>query len=226
MPRSKMSTTTTPAVETRIRIRDVSFHVYETLVKGLPERTAIRVAYDGRDMEIMVKGPVHNDYAWLLDRFVTVVAAALELPFQPLGGTTWIRPELERGLEADQCYMFDAVKLALVRELLARKDNDVAGYPNPDLAVEVDISRPQADRPSIYAALQVPELWVHDGESVTIERLGVGGKYCDSGQSRFLPVSADEVTRWLLDEDRSDKAVWEDRLRAWAREELTGRLRK
>ena len=142
--------------ETRIRVRDVSFHVYETLVNGLPERTAIRVAYDGRDMEIMVKGPIHNDYAWLLDRFVTVVAAALELPFQPLGETTWIRPEIERGLEADQCYIFDAAKLALVRQLLDRKENNIKGYPNPDLAVEVDISRPQADRPGIYAALEFP----------------------------------------------------------------------
>lgn len=105
----------------------------------------------------------------------------------------------------------------------ARKDNDVAGYPNSDRAVEVDLSRPQADRQSIYAAPPVPELWVLDGDSVSIKHLGVDGKYFDAGQSRFLPVYANEVTRRLLEEDRTDKAVWEDRLRAWAREELTGR---
>jgi Uma2 family endonuclease len=219
-----MSAVTTPAVETRIRIPDVGFHVYETLVRGVPPRTAIRLAYDGRDLEIMVKGPLHDNYGRLLDRFITAVAAELSIKLEGLGETTWIRPELERGLEADQCYVFESAKLAKVQDLLARKDNDVAEYPNPDLAVEVDISRPQADRPSIYAALQVPELWVHDGESVTIEHLGVDGKYSNTGQSRFLPVHADEVTRWLLEEDRTDKAIWEDRLRAWAREELAVRM--
>ena len=49
--------------------------------------------------------------------------------------------------------------MKVVVELLARNENEVAAYPNPDLAVEVDISRPQADRPAIYAALQVPEVW-------------------------------------------------------------------
>jgi Uma2 family endonuclease len=94
--------------------------------------------------------------------------------------TNWIRPELERGLEADQCYVFDPAKLAVVHELLARRENDVAAYPNPDLAVEVDLSSPQADRPGIYAALQVPELWRFDGEIVSIEQLGSDGRYVDT----------------------------------------------
>ena len=38
---------------------------------------------------------------------------------------------------------------------MARGSNDVADYPNPDLAIEVDISPSQLDRPEIYAKLQV-----------------------------------------------------------------------
>ena len=212
-----------PIHEPRICIPGVDFHVYETLVRALPERTAVRVAYDGRDMEIMTAGPIHNDYAWLLDRFVTTVAFALAVPFQPMGQTTWIRPEVARGLEADQCYVFDAEKLATVRQLLARKVNNVGPYPNPDLAAEVDLSHPQVDRPGIYAALQVPELWVFDGEIVVIQRLSSDGKYVDIGTSQFLPVSADEVRRWLVDEDTQDLAAWEERLRAWAAAEVVGR---
>jgi hypothetical protein len=151
-----MSVNSNTAVsEPRISVPGVSFHVYETLVRGLPERTAIRLAYDGRDMEIMVKGPILNDYAWLLDRFITV-AGVLQIPFRPLRESPWIRPEIERGLEADQFYVFDPAKLARVGELLARKENDVAGYSNPDLTVEVDLSRHQSVRESIYAALDVP----------------------------------------------------------------------
>lgn len=209
--------------EPRICIPDVSFHVYETLVRGLPERTAVRVAYDGRDMEIMTAGPIHNDYAWLLDRCVTAVASAVDVPFRPMGQTTWIRPEVARGLEADQCYVFDAEKLATVRELLARKLNDVGPYPNPDLAAEVDLSRPQVDRPGIYAALKVPELWIFDGEILVIQHLSSDGKYVDIGTSQFLPISADEVRRWLVDEDTQNLAAWEERLRAWAAAEVAGR---
>ena len=99
-------------------------------------------------------------------------------------------------------------------------DNDVAGYPNPDLAIEVDISRPQVDRPSIYAALQVPEIWTFDGEVVSIAQLsgppaGVG-QYVDTGRSRWLPVTAADVTRWVAEYDLDNPDAWEDRLRAWA----------
>ena len=92
--------------------------------------------------------------------------------------------------------MFDPAKLAAcAAELLRRKDNDVAGYPNPDLAVEVDIPRPQADRPSIYAWLRVPELWTFDLERVTIAQLSEGqsdpegsdSRYLDTGRSIWYP---------------------------------------
>ena len=181
------------------------------------------MAYDGKDLEIMVKGPVRHNYGHLLDRFITAIAAVLGIPHRGLGETTWIRPEIERGLEADQCYVFEPAKVKVVVELLARNENEVAAYPNPDLAVEVDISRPQADRPAIYAALDVPELWMFDGTAVVIERLATDRRYFDCSRSRWIPVRADEVTRWLVQEDTSDVAAWEQRVRAWATEQLAGR---
>ena len=205
-----------PSGEVRLRFSGVPFGTYESLIRATPERTAIRMAYDGKDLEIMVTGPVHDDYGWFLDRFINVVARAVGIRRRALGKTTWIRPEIERGIEADQCYVFDPAKLATVGELLARKENDVTGYPNPDLAVEVDISRPQADRPAIYAALHVPELWTFNGEVVTIQHLGTDGEYIDAGKSNWIPVTASDATRWLVAEDTDDPDAWEDRLRAWA----------
>ena len=207
--------TKAPISETRIGFAGVGFDVYERLIRATPARTAVRMAYDGKDLEIMVKGPVHDHYGRLLDRLITAVAVVLGIRRQALGETTWIRPEIERGLEADQCYVFDAGKLAVVDELLCRNENDVAGYPNPDLAVEVDISRPQTDRPAIYAALEVPELWTFDSERVTIAQL-LGGQYVDTGRSRWIPVTASDATRWLVSEDTRDMDAWEERVRAWA----------
>jgi hypothetical protein len=39
--------------EQRIVIRNVNWHVYETLVDSIGEGQHVRVAYDGRDMQIM-----------------------------------------------------------------------------------------------------------------------------------------------------------------------------
>ncbi len=48
------------AGEARLVVPDVSWRVYETWVDSLPEPTPVRMAYDGRDLEIMTKGPDHS----------------------------------------------------------------------------------------------------------------------------------------------------------------------
>ena len=102
---------------------------------------------------------------------------------------------------------------------------DGADYPNPDLGIEVDISPSKIDRPGIYAALRVAEVWRFDGErrQIIIERLGDDGAYHPVESSVFLPVSAEEVERWVLTEDYRDGSAWARRLRAWARAELVPR---
>ena len=40
--------------------------------RALPQQTPTKLAYDGKDLEIMVKGIVHDDFARLLDHFITV----------------------------------------------------------------------------------------------------------------------------------------------------------
>ena len=214
--------TVPPQGETRIRIPNASWSLYEAFVKNLPERSAIRTAFDGRDMEIMVKGPVHDHFARLLELFVMAVAGALGIRIKPQGETTWIRPEIERGIEADKCYYLDPAKIAAALAAISRRVNDVAAYPNPDLAIEIDISVPKANRASIYAALGVAELWIFDGETLTIERLDEQGRYQAVERSGFLRVRADQVPRWLTAEDISDYDAWIRRVREWAGKELHG----
>src|SRR5437763_4459452 len=113
--------------------------------------------------------------------------------------------------------------LAAVAKARARKSDDIADYPNPDLAIEIDISPSQIDRPGIYAALQVTELWRFDDETVVIEQLGPDGSYAAIESSRFVSIRPDEVVRWIVVEDSVDRNAWERRLRAWIRAELAGR---
>jgi hypothetical protein len=123
--------------------------------------------------------------------------------------------------------MFDSRKLDLVKSLLARRINDVAEYPNPDLAVEVDISSPVVDRESVYAALRVPEIWVFDGELLTIKQFDESGKkYAEAALSQWLPVRPTEVDRWVVEEDTWDSSRWENRVSEWAITEVALRVER
>jgi Uma2 family endonuclease len=201
----------TDVPDRRVVFRGVDWAFYEQLMDSIPEGSNIHVDFDGRDLEVMAIGPDHEDLKYSLGQFVSLVAAEFEIPCKGLAETTWKRPQLSRGLEADQCYYFRPEKVAAMVHL--RRSKDIAAYPNPDLAIEVDISRPEVDRPGIYAALEVAEIWRSDGENIIIERLTSNGTYEAVEASGFLPVRAEEIRRWVIEEDTSDDTAWIRRLR-------------
>src|SRR4051794_38692065 len=147
----------------RVVIRGVDWIFYEQLVDSIPEGVHIHVDYDGKDLEIVSPSMIHDGARGLLGRVVTLVAEVCEIPIKSAGQTTWKRPEIARGLESDESYFFWAEKLTAVAKSRARRSMKIADYPNPDLAIEVDITPPKVDRPGIYAALKVAELWRFDG---------------------------------------------------------------
>ena len=210
----------------RVVIRGVDWTFYEQLVDSIPEGVHIHVDFDGKDLEIVSPSMIHDGSRGLLGRVVALVAEVCEIPIKSAGQTTWKRPEIARGLESDESYFFQAEKLAAVAKSRARRSMKIADYPNPDLAIEVNISPPEIDRPGIYAALKVAEVWRFDGglEQVIIERLGDDGTYHPVEGSAFLPIRAEEIRRWVVEEDSSDESSWARRLRAWARAELVPRL--
>ena len=203
----------TDVPERRVVYRNVSWRFYESLVDSIPQRSPFHVDFDGKDVEVMVKGWDHEGFNSLLGSFVEVVTEELEIPCKGLGETTWKRPEIARGLEADKCYFFLPEKLAAVASARSRGSRDLADIPNPDLAIEVDISVPQTDRAGIYAALGVSEVWRFVGGRLVIDGLTPEGRYVEDESSQFLPVTAAEVTRWVVEEDSSDESAWARRLR-------------
>lgn len=205
--------------------RGVDWGFYVRLHELIGERPGLRIAFDGRDLEIMPSSGFHEDIGQFAWRLVEVTCEELEIESRSLGKTTWMRAEIQRGIEADVCFFFTPDKIAMIATAIARAAKEIAAYPNPDLAIEVDISGPRVDRPGIYAALRVPEIWRFRESGVTIERLTEQGTYADAGQSGLLPIRADEVARWVLHEDRSNLLDWKRRLRAWVRAELAGRAR-
>lgn len=203
--------------ETRIVLPDVGWEVYDLLSDSLRDGSPIRMTYDGKDLEIMTTSGYHDYFRYVLGVFVHEVAMAFAIPMMGAGQTTWKRPELTRGLEADESFYFRPDKIEIDRAVIKRRSKDIADYPNPDMAIEVDISPPEVDREDIYKKLKVAEIWYFDGEDVTIEQLGEDGNYTVAEQSRFLPIKAVEIRRRLVEEDSTDRIAWTLRLRAWCR---------
>jgi predicted ATPase with chaperone activity len=121
--------------------------------------------------------------------------------------------------------MFLREKLAAIAKARARRSGNIADYPNPDLCIEVDLSPPEIDRPGIYSAMRVTELWRFDGntEQVIIERLRSDGHCEPVAESLFMPITAEEIRRWVVNENSDDESAWAERLRAWIAAELSSR---
>src|SRR5271165_6835623 len=116
----------------RTVFRGVDWHSYNQLSLATGERGCIHLIYDGKDLEIMVLGYLHEHYRDLLAMIVNAVATGLDLDYVACGQTTW-KTKL-RGLEADLSYYLDPGKIRTARVALARMSMDSADYPYPDLA--------------------------------------------------------------------------------------------
>ena len=199
----------------RTVFRGVDWHTYNQLCQATGESGGIRLIYDGKDLEIMVVGNIHEQIKELFGAIVRAVATGLDLDFVACGQTTW-QTEI-RGLEADLSYDFDPEKIRVAREAMARMSMDPADYPRPDLAIEIDMSPPQVDRPSIYRDLGVAEVWrLVRGQELIMEQLQADGSYATVDASRFLLIRPEDILPWLSEAARESQPTWNRRLTQWA----------
>ena len=75
--------------DTRVVIADVTWDDYVRIVDAVAEGENCRVAYDGKDIELMNVGPVHDSYGEILGLFVNLVAEELAVDLRGTRSTTW-----------------------------------------------------------------------------------------------------------------------------------------
>ncbi|MBV8266738.1 MAG: Uma2 family endonuclease, partial [Planctomycetaceae bacterium] len=114
-----------------------------------------------------------------------------------------------------------AEKLAIVQGRAPDRPDD----PYPDLAIEVELSHWDIDKMAIYAELGIPEVWRFDGAVCTIHRLRANGRYEKRSDSLFLPITSEDVNRWVERSRGQDTKTWSKQVRAWVRDELARRPR-
>jgi Uma2 family endonuclease len=204
-----VATSLTPPTEL-IHLSGISWQTYETLLKELSDRR-LRLTYNRGNLEIMTPSPEHERFKKVSGRFVETMAEELEIRIEPLGSTTFKRPELS-GAEPDECfyiYNIDAVR--------GKKRLDLTEDPAPDLVVEIDVTSSSQSRLQVYADLGVAEVWIYNGESLVIQQLQ-NGTYITSQTSQFfLNIPIPEMARFLQQAETMDYLELVKVFRKWVR---------
>jgi Uma2 family endonuclease len=162
----------------RVILEDISWQEFETILEELGDNRGSRLAYDNGLLEIMMPLPEHEDDKEIIGDLIKALLEELDIEFRSLGSTTFKRSTTQ-GLEPDQCFYIQNEMT-----IRGKKRIDLTVDPPPDLAIEIDVT--SRTHPSIYEALQVPELWRFDQGNLQINTLRFG-KYQEVLESPNFP---------------------------------------
>ena len=168
--------------EQRVVLTGVRWSTYLALVsEDGPIRG--RIAYDQGALEIMTPSEAHENLKRLMGRLIETLTLVLNIELRSLGSTTLKREDLEKGLEADECYLIGPHS---TRD--GESKYEFPKDPPPDLAIEVDISRNSMNKFGIYDGLGIGEVWRHDGDHLRISLRSPDGTYSESERSALFPL--------------------------------------
>ncbi|NJM60571.1 MAG: Uma2 family endonuclease [Oscillatoriales cyanobacterium RU_3_3] len=205
--------TLTPA-EQIVEIADISWETYETLLAEIGDRP-IRLTYNRGNLKIMVPSPEHEVYKKVMGRFVETLAEELEVRIEPLGSTTFKRPQL-MGAEPDDCFYIQNASA-----IKGKKRIDMSQDPPPDLVVEIDITSRSTSSLQIYAGLGVPEVWIYNGSRLKINRLE-NGEYVERDRSLAFPsVPILEIVSFLEQAETMDYLELVKAFRNWVKSQIS-----
>jgi len=198
----------------RVILQDVTWQEFETILDELGEHRGSRLAYDNGLLEIMMPLPEHEDDKEIIGDLVKALLEELDIEFRSLGSTTFKKPTTAQGLEPDQCFYIQNEPA-----IRGKKRIDLSVAPPPDLAIEIDVT--SRTHPSIYEALNVPELWRFDQGTLKINVLEFG-KYQEVLESPNFPGFAlKQMLPYYLEESKTlgrNKVL--KAFRQWVREQI------
>lgn len=184
-----------------VLLHDVSWKLYQQLLKEVGDGTT-RLTFDNGSLEIMSPLPPHELMKKRIGRMIEIVSLELNISMIPLGSTTFISKDLQKGLEPDECYY-----IAHAPDIAGKKRIDLKIDPPPDLVLEVDMTSRSIKREPIYAAMGVAELWRFSDGRLRIHQLTRDRQYRVISRSPsfpFLPLRKFEgYLLRLNDEDQT-----------------------
>lgn len=197
-----------------VHLSGISWQTYESLLNELSKNRRLRLTYYRGNLEIMVPSPEHERYKRIVGRFVETLAEELELDIDPLGSTTFKRPELAGG-EPDECFYIKNVTFVQGKNRINLQQD-----PPPDLVVEIDITSSSKDRFAVYTEMRVPEIWRYDGREFTINILQ-DGKYIVAEESLAFPnLLLTEIGQFLKNAGQKKYFELVREFRDWVRTQI------
>ena len=146
----------------------VSWQNYEKLINQLSDDSFYRLSYLDGTLSILSPSRSHETIKKRIAILLEAYLIQQQIPFYPLGSTTFRQESKRGGKEPDESYC-----------LGTEKDF-------PDLAIEVIISSGGMDSLAIYQRLPIPEVWFWQNNSLRIYTLH-DGEYREQSQSQLLP---------------------------------------
>ncbi|MEG4856706.1 Uma2 family endonuclease [Microcoleus sp. K1-B6] len=212
-----MTAQTLSPPEQIVHLSGISWQTYENLLAEIGDRQ-IRLTYNRGNLEIMVPSPEHERFKQVLGRFVETLAEELEVRIEPLGSTTFKRPELS-GVEPGECFYIQNISA-----VKGKKRIDMTQDPPPDLVVEIDITSRSENTLQVYADLGVPEVWIYNGSRLRINRLE-NGEYVEGDISLAFPsLPILEIVRFLEQAETMDYLELVKAFRNWVKSQIQPNL--
>jgi Uma2 family endonuclease len=210
-----MTAKTLAPPEQIVHLSGISWQTYESLLAEIGDRQ-IRLTYNRGNLKIMVPSPEHERFKEVLGRFVETLAEELEVRIEPLGSTTFKRPEF-LGAEPDKCFYIQNISA-----IKGKKRIDMDRDPPPDLVVEIDITSSSENSLQIYADLGVPEVWIYNGSRLRINRLE-NQRYVECDRSWAFPsVEILEIVSFLQQAETMDYLELVKAFRTWVKSQING----
>ncbi|MEL7314642.1 MAG: Uma2 family endonuclease [Cyanobacteria bacterium J06559_3] len=128
----------------RVVLPGVTWQQHEDLLTTLGGYPSLRLIYiylEGT-LEFFISSAEHELRKKAIARLLERYAEEVDIPLHGYGSTTFRQEAKARGLEPDECYCVDTLKLL------------------PDLAIEVNLTSGGVDKLTIYQGLGVPEVLI------------------------------------------------------------------
>lgn len=202
----------TPLANEKILLHGISWATFEGLIRELESQPSKRLTYDNGLLEIWMPLSPHESLKRWLGRIVEITTEEINCEIRSLSACTWRRPDLLKGVEADECYYIQ--NEAMIR---GKMDIDLAIDPPPDLVIEIDVTSLSLPRLPIYGALGVSEVWRVYEDVVQILVLQ-DGEYIEVDRSSSLPfITTVILQNFLVQASTMGETSWAKGVRQWVR---------
>jgi Uma2 family endonuclease len=194
---------------------------YTKVLRARGERSMPRMVYLDGNLYLMSPAYHHESLAERLGYFVMTVAEECDIPCTFAGSTTFRRKKKKGGVEGDKTfYLTNEPRIRGKAKLHLRTD------PPPDLVIEVVNTHDADEAVEVWRRFGAPEVWVEDGEHLTILSLQPDGRYTEGASSVAFPfLTAAEIHEWVTQPSTASEIAWVKALRKWVVETLLPRAK-